>query len=124
MKITETLTVEILEIEEDYPGQADDYRMQRLREALCGFVRRFAGDHTGSPAEDAILTLAVAADILQSLNSQAAVLHVFEHRGKVVISAMFSPRPDPSEAAVPNDVVVIARKMLQAAKLAGVQVSQ
>jgi len=52
---------------------------------------------------------------------QVAILHVFEHRGKVAISAMFSPPIDPSEAAVPSDVVVVTRKMLQAAKLAGVE---
>jgi len=55
---------------------------------------------------------------------QIAVIHVFEDsRGKVQVSAMFSPLLDPSEAAVPSDVVVVTRKMLQAAKLAGVEVS-
>lgn len=76
MKIEETLSIEILEVvevEEDYPGQQDDYRLQRLREGLTSFVRRFAVEHTESPGEEAVLILGVARDIFESVNSAAAM---------------------------------------------------
>jgi hypothetical protein len=71
--IEETLKIEIPELaSQDYTDQADDFRMQRLREGLTQFVYRFAATHTNSPGEEAVLTLAIARAIFEGVNSQAA----------------------------------------------------
>jgi hypothetical protein len=72
MIIRETLEIEIREFEDFYyRGEAEEYRMNRLRQALGEFVRRFAATYTGSEAECDVLTLGIARDIFESVNNRA-----------------------------------------------------
>ena len=50
MTITKTLTIELPEIEEYYPGQLAAYRRERIELGLVGFVNRFASKHGASVA--------------------------------------------------------------------------
>ena len=69
--IQETLTVQIDDIDEDYPHQFDDYRLLKLRKDLVAFIYRFVSQGTDSPAEEAVVRLGVACDLFHSVNAQA-----------------------------------------------------
>ena len=51
MKIEATLDIEMPEIEEDYPDQTAEYKVQVLQRELVSFVRHVADANTASEAE-------------------------------------------------------------------------
>jgi len=78
VKIEETLTIEIYGLEDGHPWEADDYRINRLRQGLSEFVRRVADTYAKSPGESELILLAVAKDIFDSV--RAAVAEILRER--------------------------------------------
>ena len=64
MRIEETFTVEIPEIEEDYPDQAAEYRMQVLTRDLIGFIRHVVDEHTETTAESDVVIFDIAVTLI------------------------------------------------------------
>ena len=87
MKIEETLSIEISEIEEDYPDQAAEYKVQALQWELVAFVHRVADDHTVSEAECNAVEFQVAMSILKAFQGRCNSNLLGER-----IEARFSPR--------------------------------
>ena len=93
MKIEETLAIEIGDIEEDYSGQADEYRLQQIRAGLLSFVHRFVDEHSKSGGEADVLALWLALDLFKGFESR------FE---SVVLRArLFPPNSPPEERPAP-----------------------
>ena len=70
MKIEATFSTEIPEIEEDYPDQTAEYKVQVLQRELVSFVRHVADANTASEAECNAVEFQVAMSILESFQGR------------------------------------------------------